>query len=109
MDGGILVYYKELFTLAMSAAITTFVGLWVKRMFRQRDKKDAEIQALLKDREDQKEKAIAEWRATYTQSLATVRDTQTKIIDLINKKVNYADYNRAIEKLEELIHALERR
>ena len=81
MGDGMMVRYSELILLV----ITTLIGLWVKYLFHLRDKKDVEIRRLQEEKEELKEKAIQDWRKLYSDQLISVRDAQTKILDLLNR------------------------
>ena len=81
MGDGMMVRYSELILLV----ITTLIGLWVKYLFHLRDKKDVEISRLQEEKEELKEKAIQDWRKLYSDQLISVRDAQTKILDLLNR------------------------
>jgi len=85
VGAGLLLYYKDLLSLSITVGIGAVVTKYIQHQFKVREKKDAEIRKLQEEKEELKEKAIQEWRELYSGQLISVRDAQTKILDLLNR------------------------
>jgi hypothetical protein len=66
--------------------------LWgaIKRQFKERDKKDEKIAALLEEREEVKESAIHEWRDRFDKNLCAVKLTVEGIREEMHTKVTFS-------------------
>ena len=106
---GILIYYKELLTIAISAAIGTVMTWYIKRQFAMKEKKDAEIQKLLDEREKMKEEAIREWRLAYMRGQDSIKEKMELIITQLNAKVGRLEWEKHEHELKDQIKDLDRR
>jgi signal transduction histidine kinase len=84
------------------------LGMWINRQFKTRDEKDLEIKNLLNKKDDEKEKAIIEWKSSVTQTLCDIKTKVEILGGALYDKVTWEHCSDRMDKLDERLREVER-